>query len=106
MSEYKYIIQPPLIVPSVYKYQNVNLDENLQRSVSKMFRELTISWMENDKSYKSVKKYLKDIKGRNGEMIIRKILNLFVVRGNTNWYDLELQISLVKKFILHKLQNL
>ncbi len=105
MSEYKYIL-PPYILPTVYKYQNVNLDENLQRSVTKMFRELTISWMENDKSYKSVKKYLKDIKGRNGEMIIRKILALFVVRGNTNWYDLELQITLVKNFILHKLQNI
>ena len=105
MSQYKYF-PPPAFIPTIHTYQNVNIDENLQRSVSKMFRELTISWMENDKSYKSVKKYLKDIKGRNGEIIIRKILNLFVVRGNTNWYDLELQISLVKNFILHKLKSI
>jgi hypothetical protein len=105
MSDYKYII-PSYVIPTVNKYQNVNLDENLQRSVSRKFREHTIFWMENDKSYKSVKKYLKDIKGPNGEMIIRKILNLFVVRGNTNWYDLELQITLVKQFILYKLKSI
>jgi len=104
MSEYKYFPAPPFI-PTIHTYQNVNLDENLQRTVSNKFRIYTIDWMENDTSFKSVKKYLKDIKGRNGEMIIRKILNLFVVRGNTNWYDLELQISLVKGFILHKLKS-
>lgn len=105
MSEYKYFPPPP-VIPTIHRYQNVNLDENLQLSVSRKFKEHTIFWMENDKSYKSVKKYLKDIKGPNGIMIIRKILNLFVVRGNTNWYDLELQIILVKQFILHKLKSI
>ena len=105
MSEYKYFPPPPFI-PTISAYQNVNMDENLQRSVSMKFKQYTIYWMENDKSYKSIKKYLKDIKGPNGEIIIRKILNLFVVRGNTNWYDLELQINLVKQFILHKLKSI
>ena len=105
MSQYNYFPPPPFI-PTVRTYQNVNRDENLQKSVSMKFKQHTIYWMENDKSYRSVKKYLKDIKGRNGEMIIRKILNLFVIRGNTNWYDLELQYDLIKRFILYKLENI
>lgn len=103
MSKY---FPPPPFIPTIRTYQNVNLDENLQCTVSIKFKEYVIFWMENDKSYKSVKKYKKYIKGPNGEIIMRKILNLFVVRGNTNWYDLELQINLVKQFILHKLKHL
>jgi hypothetical protein len=103
MSKY---FPPPIFIPTIHQYQNVNMDENLQVSVSNKFRLYTIDWMKNDKSYKSVKKYIKYIQGPNGETIIRKILNLFVVRGNTNWYDLELQTTLVKDFILHKLKSI
>lgn len=105
MSAFKYYPPPPFI-PSIYSYQNVNLDENLQHNISMIFKQYTINWLQYDKSFKPVKKYLKNIKGQNGETIIRKILNLFVVRGNTNWYDLELQVELVKQFILHKLRKI
>ena len=51
MSEYKYFPPPPYI-PTLHTYQNINVDENLQQSVSAKFKLCTIDWMKNDKSYK------------------------------------------------------
>lgn len=102
---YRYYPAPP-IIPSYYKYQNVNADQTLQHDVTMYFLEETIDWMTYDKSYKKVKKYLRDIKGVDGYNIIYKLLRLLVKRGRTNWYDLKIQSSLVKSFIRHKLESL
>jgi hypothetical protein len=37
---------------------------------------------------------------------MHKLLKLFVRKGNTNWYDLKIQQSLVKDYIKHKLNKL
>jgi hypothetical protein len=103
--QYRYYPAPP-VISSYYKYQNVNADQNLQHTVTLYFLEETIDWMKYDKSFKRVKKYLRDIKGPDGYNIIYKLLRLLVKRGNTNWYDLKIQSSLVKNFIRHKLESL
>ena len=101
-----YYFPPPPFIPSIHNYPNVNVDMNLQNSVTDKFQKELIYWMETDPQFKSTKKYLKNIKGPSGHEIVRKILHLFVRRGNTNWYDLELQYNVVKQFVLHKLETL
>ena len=60
--------------------------------------------MKKDKSFS--KKYLSNIKDNKTNFdIIHSILKLFVRRGNTNWYDLKEQSSLVKEFIKYKLSK-
>lgn len=101
-----YYFPPPPFVPTIHHYPNVNVDMNLQNSVTDKFQKELIYWMEHDPQFRATKKYLKNIKGPNGHEIVRKILHLFVRRGNTNWYDLELQYNLVKQFVLYKLESL
>ncbi len=97
---------PPAYIPSYYQYQNVNADKDLQYKVTIFFLDETIDWLENDKTFKSVKKYLKYIKSDQGYEIIHKLLRLMVRNGSTNWYDLKLQYDLVKDFIKYKLNKL
>ena len=66
----------------------------------------TLDWIKHDKSFKSLKKFEKYLKGPNGYDIMHKLLKLFVKRGYTNWYDLQVQQNLVKAFIKHKLSKL
>jgi hypothetical protein len=104
-STYNYY-PPPAYIPSYFQYQNVNADKDLQYKVTIFFQDELIDWMEHDKSYKSVKKYLRYIKSGQGYDIVHKLLRLFVKNGNTNWYDLKLQYQLVKDFIKYKLRKL
>jgi hypothetical protein len=101
----KYFPAPP-IVPSYFQYQNVNADKNLQNTITLEFLADAQKWFKNDKSFKKLKKYSKQLNGQQGYEIIHKLLKLFVKRGNTNWYDLSMQKSLVKDFIKYKLSNL
>jgi hypothetical protein len=92
--------------PTTYSYQDVNADKKLQYSITDYFLEKTIDWMKHDKSYKKVKKFLRYLTGPDGEEIMHKILRLFVRKGETNWYDLKIQKSLVKNYIKHRLAKL
>ena len=104
-SSYNYY-PPPAYIPTYYQYQNVNADKDLQYKVTIFFLDELIDWMEHDSSYKSVKKYLKYVKSAQGYDIVHKLLRLFVRNGDTNWYDLKVQKSLVKDYIKHKLSKL
>ena len=103
--EFRYYPAPP-IISSYYKYQNVNVDPNLQHMVTTDFHKKVIEWIKHDKSFKKFKKYEKELKSDVGYEMIYQILKLFVKRGNTNWYDLKEQNSLVKGYIKHKLNGL
>ncbi len=101
---YEYNLRYPY--STTYSYQDVNADKKLQYSITNYFLDKTIDWMKTDKSFKKVKKYLRDLNGPDGEEIMHKILRLFVKKGDTNWYDLKIQKSLVKDYIRHKLAKL
>ena len=103
--EFRYYPAPP-IISSYYKYQNVNVDPNLQNKVTTDFHRKVLEWIKHDKSFKKFKKFEKELKSEVGYEMIHKILKLFVKRGNTNWYDLKEQNSLVKDYIKHKLNGL
>ncbi len=103
--EFRYYPAPP-IISSYYKYQNVNADPNLQHMVTTDFHKKVIEWIKHDKAFKKFKKYEKELKSEVGYEMIHKILKLFVKRGNTNWYDLKEQNSLVKAYIRHKINGL
>jgi hypothetical protein len=99
--------EPPPFIETVYKYQNVNIDKDLQNKVTMKFLNKTINWIQDDSNFNKYKKYLSLMKSDEGYDIIHKILRLFVKKGNTNWYDLSRQESLIKDFIKYKLhQNL
>ena len=97
--------QPPPFIETVYKYQNVNADKELQNIVTTKFLKKTIKWIEGDKNFKKYKKYNSLMKSSDGYDIIYKMLKLFVKKGNTNWYDLSRQESLIKDFIKYKLDQ-
>jgi hypothetical protein len=101
---YEYNLRNPY--STTYSYQDVNADKKLQYSITNYFLDKTIDWMKHDKSYKKVKKFLRYLKGPDGEEIMHKILRLFVKKGETNWYDLKIQKSLVKNYIKHRLAKL
>ena len=104
LSAYKYY-QPRLTIQS-YKYQDVNNDSNLQQKETFYFLDKTIDWIKNDKSFKKLKVFKRHLNGPDGYNIMYKLLKLFVRRGDTNWYDLKIQQSLVKDYIKHKLTKL
>lgn len=95
--------EPPPVIETTVKYQDINNDVNLQSQVTNKFLDKTIRWLKNDDSFKKCKKYLSKIEGDDGYDIIYRMLKLFVKKGNTNWYDLSEQSSLVKDFIRYKL---
>lgn len=104
-STYKYFPAPP-VISTYHQYQDVNNDPNLQHTETLYFLDKTLEWIKYDKSYKKLKKFERYLKGPNGYEIIHKLLKLFVRKGNTNWYDLKVQQSLVKDYIKHKLSKL
>jgi len=99
-----FFVPPPYVSTQYVKYQDVNNDKNLQEKETEYFLNKTIDWITFDSKFKSSKKYLSKLKGQDGYYIMYKILKLFVRKGDTNWYDLKVQKSLVKDFIRHKLK--
>uniref|UniRef100_A0A6C0HVN0 Uncharacterized protein n=1 Tax=viral metagenome TaxID=1070528 RepID=A0A6C0HVN0_9ZZZZ len=100
-----YFPAPP-IISSITSYQDINNDSKLQDMETEYFLERTKEYIKRDKSWKKLKKFSKYLKGEDGYEITYKILRLFVKRGNTNWYDLQMQEELVMDFIKHKLTKL
>ena len=96
---------PPTYILSYRQYQNVNTDKRLQDMVTKKFLKKLKGWLKNDPSYKSVSKFKKIIDKDEGYDAVHYILRILVKRGRTNWYDLDLQEELVKKYILFKLKE-
>jgi hypothetical protein len=101
----KFFPAPP-VIQSYYLYQNVNADPVLQKKVTLYFLDQTINWIKTDKSFSKLKPVLRYLKGDDGYDIMHKLLKLFVKKGNTNWYDLKIQKSLVKSYIKYKLSSL
>lgn len=90
-------------VESIYQYQDVNKDLKLRKNVTSFFTDQTISWINNDDSFKKHQSKLNHIKSVDGQMHIYKLLRKFVKRSGINWYDLRDNYDLIKKFIKHKL---
>ena len=102
--EQLYFPAPPVIL-SYRQYQNVNADKKLQNMVTKKFLKKLKVWINDDPQFKSIKKFKKIIDKEEGYDVMRCILKILVKRGKTNWYDLDLQQTLVKKYILFKLKE-
>lgn len=102
--EQLYFPAPPVIL-SYREYQNVNADKRLQNMVTEKFLKKLKIWLKEDPKFKSVKKFKKIIDSDEGYDVIHNILRILVKRGRTNWYDLDLQQGLVKKYILFKLKE-
>ena len=104
LSDDLYFVPPPFIL-SYKRYQNVNADKRLQRMVTNKFLKKLKVWLKEDKSFKQVLKFKKIIDKDEGFDVVHYILKILVKRGRTNWYDLDLQTYLVKKYILLKLKE-
>lgn len=102
--EQLYYPAPPVIL-SYREYQNVNADKRLQDMVTEKFLKKLRVWLKEDPKFKSVKKFNKIIDKDEGYDVIHYILRILVKKGRTNWYDLDLQEGLVKKYILFKLKE-
>ena len=96
---------PPPFILTYRQYQNVNADKKLQNMVTKKFLKKLKGWLNNDSQFKSVKKFKKIIDKDRGYDVVHCILKILVKKGRTNWYDLDLQETLVKKYILFKLKK-
>lgn len=104
-SAFKFFPAPP-VIPTYYKYQDVNNDIYLQEKETFFFLDKTIDWIKHDKSFQKLKRFERYLKGPDGYTIMHKLLKLFVRRGDTNWYDLKVQQNLVKDYIKHKLSKI
>jgi len=104
-SQTQIYFEPPPFIQTTIKYQDVNNDKKLQDIVTNKFLNKTIKWLHDDKDFNKSKKYLSKIEGKEGYEIIYKLLKLFVKKGDTNWYDLSDQSTLVKDFIRYKLSH-
>jgi hypothetical protein len=92
----------------VYDGTNWNL-ANKTDQLEKLYDDKEImleEWLETNKDTEMKEKFLRYLNGPDGEEIMHKILRLFVKKGDTNWYDLKIQKSLVKSYIKHRLAKL
>ena len=95
----------PPIIESVYEYQNVNSDKNLQKNVTMFFYNKLLSWINNDNNFNKFIKF-KSINTKISILFIYKILQKFISKTNINWYDLRDNYKLIKKYIYIKLSSL
>jgi hypothetical protein len=100
----KYFPAPP-IIKSIYKYQTVNGDGKLQRMVTERFLSYILEWLDTDGDFKKFRKLRSKFESDIGYDIVYKLLRLFVKRGDTNWYDLDIQRELVKDYLAYKLEE-
>jgi hypothetical protein len=100
----KYYPAPP-VIKSIYKYQTVNGDPKLQQMVTERFLNYIIEWIDTDNDFKIFRKLLSKFNSDAGYDIVYKLLRLFVKKGNTNWYDLDMQKDLMKEYLAYKLKE-
>ena len=95
----------PAFLPGTIEYQDVGKNMNLRNEITNYYLEKTINWMETDKNFRNVKKYLKHIKSKDGFQIIYNLLRLYVKNGRANWYDLRdpNNSHVIKEYLKYKL---
>jgi len=95
--------EPPPIIGTFYKYQDVNSNKNLQKNITKYFLKSILKSIKKDDLFSHLKSKYKILKSKDGYNIIYKILKRFVKKGNTNWYDLRDQKTLIMDYVKYKL---
>ena len=93
----------PPYVQSIYQYQNINNDNNLQKDVTLFFHTKLLLWINKESKFKQYKYLEKKLDTNNGIKFIYKLLKKFISKTNINWYDLRDNYYLIKKYILIKL---
>ena len=94
----------PSLIESVYEYQDVNNDKNLQKDVTKFFYKKLLLWISEDNKFSKLQKINKIEK--HGIIIVYKLLKKFINRTHINWYDLRDNYKLIKKFFYIKLSSI
>jgi|UniRef100_A0A6C0EFS5 predicted enzyme involved in methoxymalonyl-ACP biosynthesis len=95
----------PPIIDSVYEYQDVNNDKNLQKDVTKFFYKKLLLWISEDNNFDKFKKKINKIEN-DGIRIVYILLKKFITRTHINWYDLRDNYKLIKKFFYIKLSSI
>jgi hypothetical protein len=97
----------PNVTQSLFTYQNVNADKNLQNNVTKFFYKKLLNWIQDQESkFNKFKYLLKDLESENLFKLIYKLLRNLIKITNINWYDLRDNYLLIKKYIYIKLKQL
>jgi hypothetical protein len=97
----------PYVLPSVIEYQDVGQNMNLRNEITNYYLEKTINWIETDKKFRNLKKYLKNLKSKDGYQIIYNLLRIYVKNGRANWYDLRDRNNspVIKEYLQYKLEE-
>jgi len=98
-------IKLPTFIRKINKYQNVNIDPKLRNKMITFFKSEYIEYLNKSKN-KNVKKYLPELKGKNGYNIIYNLIKLYVKKTGDNWYDLKNKKRLVINFFNQYLSNI
>jgi hypothetical protein len=103
--KYKRYWPPPPITQSIYEYQDVNNDVNLQLDVTNFYYNKLLLWLDNSSKFSKFKKF-KQINKKLGIKFIYKLLKNFINKYKINWYDLRLNHASIKIYIYNKLLDI
>lgn len=93
----------PVLLESVYEYQNINTDLNLRKDVTNFFQRKIIKWIKNYPEFSQHKSKLNFLESVDGQMHIYNLLRKFIKKSGINWYDLRDNYSIIKEYLNEKL---
>ena len=101
--QYKRYWPVPNLIQSTLEYQNVNMDLNLRKDVTKFFHTKVIKWIKNYPEFSQYKSKLHFLESTDGQVHIYNLLRNFIKKSGINWYDLRDNYSIIKQYLNAKL---
>jgi len=84
----KYYIPPPYINSNI-QYQNIDIDHNLRKLITKFYLKKLIKWIKNYKEFENLKHKLSDLESNKGINIIYNLLRSYSKKKNIKWFDMK-----------------
>ncbi len=100
----KYYIPPPFINSNI-QYQNIDVDPNLRKIITKFYLKKTIKWIENYKEFENLKHNLSKLNSNEGIHIIYNLLRRYSKKYNINWFNMKEKKNyyIIKNYLKKKL---
>lgn len=103
----KYYIPPPYINSNI-QYQNIDIDPNLRKLITKFYLKKSIKWIKNYKDFENLKHILSKLESNKSISIIYNLLRTYSKKYNINWFNMKEKNNYysIKAYLKKKLINI